>query len=203
MARRVILGWSAPLAATLLSLFATPAAAFEKQWHMGAGVGAAFAKEHSFGPAVNLYGAYGISDVFDVRLEAFLSTNAGYVPAPTNPNDRRPTWDGTFYGGKLALAYKLDVIEWIPYGGLTAGFLGVVPGRHEDLPDELAALEAAPPQARPFARAQFTGGVLLGLDYAVSRSFGLGLALSGDYAFGGGNGLYGAGFLRAEYRFGW
>jgi hypothetical protein len=184
------------LALTGVLLWTTPAHAFEKQWHVGGGVGAASPSEHAIGPAFNLYGAYGLSDVFDVRLEAFASTHAGFVPDPANPEDAglRRTWPAIFYGGKLALAYKVDVIEWIPYLGVTGGFLGVAP--RSDTEGEEA-------KARPFAPAQLTAGGVFGLDYAVTREFGLGLAVFGDYAFGGGNGLYGAAFLRAEYRFGW
>lgn len=205
LARRVISGWAASLTAVLLLTFATPAHAFEKQWHLGLGLGAAAAKEHSIGPAWNLYAAYGISDVFDVRVEAFASTNAGFVPDAAHPlsEQGRPTWNEFFYGGKLALAYKIDVIEWIPYAGVTAGFLGAVPRHYENLGAELAALEAEEPKARPFAKAQLTGGAIVGLDYAVSRNFGVGIAVFGDYAFGGGNGIYGSALLRGEYRFGW
>lgn len=190
--------------AGLLS-FSLPARAFEKQWHFGGGLGAALAAERSLGPALNLYGAYGISDVFDVRLEAFASWNLG--PNSTSPLPEvfsvahggfftaggGPPSSALFYGGKLALAYKFDVIEWIPYFGVSAGFLGVAPR---------AEFEGQVDTATPFANANFSAGLLFGLDYALSRSFGLGLAVFGDYAFHA-DALYGAGFLRAEYRLGW
>ena len=171
------------------------------------------AKEFQLGPAANVYGAYGLSDVFDLRLEAFISTNDD-PPVQEDPNANPPTpriagRSALFYGAKLGLVYKIDVIEWIPYAGVTAGFLGVVAHAEVD------GVEADP---SPFAAGNATAGVMLGLDYAVSRSFGLGLALFGDYALHAAppetddpdkerrdaqSPLWGAAFLRAEYRFGW
>lgn len=155
---------------SLLALVALErhAFAFERQWHLGGGLGGVIANGYSLGPAFNAYAAYGISDVFDVRLEAAASRNA-------------PSF---LYGAKLALAYKLDVIEWIPYAGVDAGFLGV-----------------SSPRDR-FKAASPTVGALVGLDYAVSRDFGLGLAGFYDYALAGGGSIISA-FLRAEYRFGY
>lgn len=147
------------------------AAAFEREWHLGGGLGAAAASHYQLGPAANLYAAYGISDVFDVRLELAGSRNSA------------PGAAAFLYGAKAALAYKIDVIQWIPYLALTGGYLGVTR------------------RVAPLASGQPTAGLLAGLDYAVSRNFGLGLALSYDYAFHPGAG-YANGFLRAEYRFG-
>lgn len=148
------------------------AAAFERQWHLGGGLGAATAEHYRLGPAVNAYAAYGISDVFDVRLELAASQNA--------TKDRGEPF---LYGAKAALAYKIDVIQWIPYLALAGGYLG--------------ASRSVP----PLTRGQPTAGFIAGLDYAVSRSLGLGLALSYDYAFHPGA-YYANGFLRAEYTFG-
>jgi len=147
------------------------AAAFEREWHLGGGLGGAAANHYELGPALNAYAAYGISDVFDVRLELAASRNS------TKPGD------AFLYGAKGALAYKIDVIQWIPYVAITAGYLG------------------ATRRVSPLALGQPTAGLLAGLDYAVSRNFGLGLALSYDYAFHPGA-AYANGFLRAEYRFG-
>ena len=159
------------LAAVAVVLSAPKAHAFEREWHLGGGLGAATANGYGLGPAVNLYGAYGLSDVFDLRLELAGSRHAT-VPDPA-----------VLYGAKLALAYKIDVIQWIPYVAVSAGYLGVTR------------------RVAPFTLGQPTAGLLAGLDYAVTRNFGLGLALTYDYAFHPGA-AYANGFLRAEYRFG-
>jgi hypothetical protein len=148
------------------------AAAFERQWHLGGGLGAASANHYRLGPAANAYAAYGISDVFDVRLELAGSQN------PTKSHG-----DPFLYGAKVALAYKIDVIQWIPYVAIAGGYLG------------------ASRSVAPLTQGQPTAGFIAGLDYAVSRSFGLGVALSYDYAFHPGA-YYMNGFLRAEYTFG-
>ena len=149
-----------------------PARAFERQWHLGGGLGAAAPNGgYSLGPALGLYAAYGISDVFDARLELQGSTH---------------DLDGlevSFYGARLGIAYKLDVIQWIPYAGVSAGEVAVVWNEGNLL--------------RPSV------GALVGLDYAVSRHFGLGVLASGDYIFSDPAVTIFSGLVRAEYRFGW
>lgn len=161
-------GFTASVSLLVLLALETDAFAFERQWHLGGGLGGLVANDYSLGPALNAYAAYGISDVFDLRLEASASYN--------DPS--------LLYGGKLALAYKIDVIEWIPYAGVDAGFLGVTSHR--------GRFEPASP----------TVGGLVGLDYAFSRDFGLGVAAFYDYAIVGEASLISA-FLRAEYHFGY
>jgi hypothetical protein len=158
-------------AAFAVTLSAPHARAFEREWHLGGGLGGAAANGYPLGPAANLYAAYGLSDVFDLRLELAASRH-GTTPDPA-----------VLYGAKLALAYKIDVIQWIPYLAVAAGYLGVTERK------------------APFTLGQPTVGLLAGLDYAVTRNFGLGIAGSYDYAFHPGAG-YANAFLRAEYRFG-
>jgi hypothetical protein len=163
--------------------------AFERQWHLGVGAGGASpGKNYAFGPAVGVHAAYGLSDVFDARLEVLLSQHPsrteGFAP------DR-------FYGAKLGIAYKLDVIQWIPYFGVSAGFLGV------DAP-ALSARRAAgvvDPEGE-FRPAQATLGLLGGLDYAIGRNLGVGIIGTIDYALGPPATMT-AGLLHVEYRFGW
>lgn len=181
---RVVRLLSLPVA--LLCLFEGRASAFEREWHFGAGVGIAAANGYKAGPAANLYGAYGISDVFDLRLELLGSSHIVNRYRSDYPDP------STFYGGKLALAYKVDVIQWIPYLGLSVGFLGVTKSESIVIPPR----DPIP----PFATAQPTAGLLLGLDYAATRNLGLGGAVSYDFANTGA--AYAAALLRAEYRFG-
>jgi hypothetical protein len=158
-----------PLATVLLS--GPPARAFERQWHLGGGLGAAAPTDYSAGPAFGIHGAYGLSDVFDLRLELQASRNGvGSLPV-------------SFYGTRLALAYKVDVIQWIPYAAISGGGFAIA--------WEGAAL------FRPSA------GVMLGLDYAVSRHVGLGVLGAGDYVFVESGVTVLALLVRAEYRFGW
>jgi hypothetical protein len=171
--------FSALSAAALAWSLAGTAHAFEREWHFGVGLGAAAANGYRVAPAANLYAAYGISDVFDLRLEVL---GARHFVTPVDSGVRLPP--SVFYGGKLALSYKIDVIQWIPYVALTAGYLGVTQ------------------PIEPYAAGQPSAGVLAGLDYVASRNFGLGVAVNYDYAFHPGA-AYAALFLRAEYRFGY
>src|SRR5690606_34041535 len=58
-------------ALTTIALFAaSDAFAFEREWHLGGGVGASdFSAEGvGWGPELGVHGAYGLSDSFDLRL---------------------------------------------------------------------------------------------------------------------------------------
>ncbi len=163
------------LAIVSLSITAE-AGAFEREWHLGGGLGAAdfIGSDEPIAPAACLYAAYGLSDMFDARLEFTGS--------------RHPLDDGShtvLYSGAAGIAYKIDVIEWVPYVGLLAGY---------------------------YSYDALSGGIgfstALGLDYAVSRNFGLGVQLRYHWTTATvptslTEGEYFTGFLRAEYRWGW
>lgn len=159
-------------------LRSSTAQAFEEQWHMGGGLGAvsASASQLGLGPAVNAYGAYGLDDMFDVKLD-FAASNHAFEAAP-DATDRR-----SIYTGTLGISYKIDVIEWIPYFGAHVGWL------HTNLPKDLGMATSG----------LLVGGVI-GLDYSASSSWGVGVANQLHIPLGGGS--FVDLFLRAEYHFG-
>lgn len=160
-----------------LCAVATPARAFERQWHVGAALGAANGSGLSLSPAVGVYGAYGLSDVFDVRLEV---TARGFkVADELNPNQ---------LAAMLGLVYKLDVLRWIPWAGVYAGYQG---------------FDAAPRKGLAFKQHDAALGMGVGLDYAFSRSFGAGITLRSDSALSRAEATTFDALLRAEYRWGW
>jgi hypothetical protein len=132
---------------------ATPAAAFENQWHLGTGASAVlFAGDASYlVPSLNLHGAYGVSDVFDLRLQ--MATGM-----PLSP----PQSGCSLTFAEAVVAYKLDIIEWIPWVGLGPGVFGAT-GKLE---------------GRERHALQPSVGLWLGLDYAFSREWGVGGTLS-------------------------
>jgi|SRR5688572_18332095 len=150
--------------------------AFEEQWHVGGGIGAVSASESrlGLGPAVNLYGAYGLDDMFDVKLDFSASSHAFEVAGGTM--ERRGIYTGT-----LGISYKLDVIEWIPYFGVQLGWL------HSDLPEDL-----------DMGSSGWLLGGMIGLDYAITSSWGVGVVNQYHMPLEGG-GLVSL-FLRTEYR---
>ena len=151
------------------------AGAFERQWHLGGGAGAVLPSgPYALAPAAGAYASYGVSDVFDVKLQLTLARATA-----------EPDLSSLRYGAYGALAYKLDVIQWIPYLGVRAGAVGVS--------DPVPPFEALSPSI----------GGIAGVDYAMTRSVGFGLELSLDYLLAGsGNELLGA-LLTAEYHFGY
>jgi hypothetical protein len=159
------------------------AAAFERQWHLGGGLGVtAYPKYYQVGPALGLNAAYGISDVFDVKLELLGGLNSYTAPKATE-SERAEPWSAA-----AGLSYKLDILQWIPYGALLVGY------QH---------ISGRIPNAEPFKRDDALAAVVLGLDYAVSRDFGLGASVRADFLLASDD--HSAGFtpmLRAEYHWG-
>ena len=154
------------------TLVTSSARAFERQWHFGAGLGAASPSGgYDTGIALGAHAAYGLSDVFDLRLE---------LQSSKNDAAELPVW---FHGGRFGLAYKLDVIQWIPYGGVSGGGFVVAWNGGALL--------------RPSA------GAFVGLDYAASRHVGLGVIGAGDYVFVDSGVTLVTVLVRGEYRFGW
>lgn len=157
-------------------LHATAARAFEEQWHVGGGLGAVSASDSKLelGPAVNVYGAYDLDDMFDVKLD-FAGSNHAFQVIP-GTSERR-----SIYTATLGITYKIDVIEWIPYFGAHLGWL------YTNLPEELEMGTSG----------LLVGGVI-GLDYAMTPSWGLGVVNQIHLPLNGGT-LVDL-FLRAEYR---
>jgi opacity protein-like surface antigen len=169
---------SALAAAALL----TPrASAFEKQWHLGGGAGVnAFADGESVaGPALAVYGAYGLSDLFDFGIQVLGSRHV------------RDHQSFDLLGISTGISYKLDVMSWIPYAGLELGyyrFLG---------------------DTRPRALSENEAGFSLdlGLDYLLSQSVGLGLEFRyhgflHDFPTSLAEAPLFTGLIRAEYHWG-
>jgi hypothetical protein len=148
---------------------ATPARAFERQFHLGGGLGAAQPSGgYELGPALGIHSAYGLTDAFDLRLE---------LQGSQSDFD---TVTVSFYAARLGLAYKIDVMQWIPYAGVSAGGFVV-------------AWEGAS-LVRP------SGGAYFGLDYGMSPHFGLGVFVNGDFIVVNPAVIVTSVLLRAEYR---
>jgi hypothetical protein len=175
--------WLAAFGGALsLVLYQLPALGFEKQWHLGGGLGVANFTESatSVGPALEAYAAYGISDLFDVRTQMLVT--------------RHTRLDRSFavVGLSGGLVYKLDVLSWIPYFGLELGYYhfsgGTFPGQVGEHEPGLS--------------------LDLGVDYLVTPSLGLGLELRyhqflSNASVSLGEGALLTGLLRAEYHWGW
>src|SRR6185369_6013528 len=111
------------------------------------------------GPSLGLNAGYGISDVFDLKLELLGSTHTYRAPSASE-SERGGTYSAAF-----GLSYKLDILQWIPYGALLLGY------QH---------ISGPIPTNDPFRRDDALLAALLGLDYAATRNFGLGLSIRTD-----------------------
>ena len=163
--------------------FAGEAQAFEREWHLGGGLGVtAYPSNYTLGPALGLNGAYGISDVFDLKLEV-LGSYHGY-----DPNPRLPTAHAEPLSIAAGISYKLDVLQWISYAAILIGYSHV---------------GGALPIGEPFRRDDAIAAAEVGLDYAMSRDFGLGLSLRSDLRISTpSQGETFTPMLRAEYHWG-
>jgi len=154
---------------SMVLFFTPPLRAFERQFHLGGGLGAARPSgDYELGPALGIHAAYGLTDAFDLRLELQGSrSDLGTLPV-------------SFYGTRLGLAYKIDVMRLIPYAGVSAGGFAI-------------AWEGGS-LVRP------SGGAYFGLDYGVSPHFGLGVFVNGDFIVVNPAVIVTSVLLRAEYR---
>lgn len=162
-----------------LALSGSPrlAHAFEREWHLGGGAGVAKGNGLQLGPALGAYAAYGISDVFDARVE--LTARGYHLGSEQNPNA---------LSAMAGLAYKLDVLRWVPWAGVYVGYVRFL----------------EPPRASlSFKQSDVALGLGLGLDYAFFRNFGLGVSLHFDDALTHADASTFDALLRAEYRWGW
>jgi len=159
------------------------ASAFEREWHVGGGAGfTAYPNYYTAGPALGINAAYGLSDVFDLKLELLGSTHT-YRANSMSESER-----GATYSAAFGMSYKLDILQWIPYGAALLGFQHI----------------AGPiPTNDPFRRDDALLALLVGLDYAATRNFGLGLSLRTDFLLSTiGEGEAFTTMLRAEYHWG-
>jgi len=156
------------------------ARAFEREWHLGGGLGVtAHPHYYSAGPSLGVNAAYGISDVFDLKLE-LLGARHSYHASGASEAEH-----GASYSAAFGLSYKLDILQWIPYGALLLGY------RH---------ISGPIPADDPFRRDDALLAGVLGLDYAATRNFGLGLSIRADFPLSTiGEGEAFTAMLRAEY----
>ncbi|MEI9949604.1 MAG: hypothetical protein WDO74_11650 [Pseudomonadota bacterium] len=86
------------------------------------------------------------------------------------------------------MSYKLDILQWIPYGAALVGYQHI----------------AGPvPASEPFRRDDAIIAGVLGLDYAATRNFGLGVSLRMNLLLSSiGEGEAITTMLRAEYHWG-
>jgi hypothetical protein len=174
--------WVLGLSLAALCLVPRPARAFEREWHVGGGVGiTTYPNYYGAGPSLGLNVAYGISDAFDWKLE-LLGVSHSYSPS-SSVSER-----GASYSAVTGLSYKLDILQWIPYAAAMIGYQHI----------------AGPlPPTEPFHRDDAILSGVLGLDYIASRNFGLGLSVRGDFllsTFDEGEAI--TTMLRAEYHWG-
>jgi len=156
---------------------ARPARAFEREWHLGAGAGITNGQGLTLSPAVGAYAAYGLSDAFDARLE--LTARGYHIGSEQNPNA---------LSGMLGVAYKIDVLRWVPWVGVYGGYLAFLDAPRPDL---------------TFKERDVALGMGAGLDYGISRQLGVGVSVRFDDALTHSNASTFDALLRAEYRWGW
>ncbi len=175
---------SFPLALALL----TPRAAhaYERQQHLGLSLGATAMSTNGggtpFGGTFGLHYAYGLSDAFNLLVEAdasgFLLGTEPKAPPP------QPSFLST---GGVGLAYVFDVTRWVPYAGGIVG-AGLLAGGYMNAPLVVPDVQLA-----------------IGLDYEITRAWTVGVAYRQHFFFTQMNTypeITSVG-LRVEYVWGW
>ncbi len=138
-----------------------PAAAVEKQHHLGLDPSFAMLKvadrsSMSAGVDLGVHYTYGLSDMFNFMAEGgFALLDAGAARGPEVPRTR----PSTLARASAGIGYVIDVIRWVPYVGVLAGGYHLAGGTLDG--------------------STFGFGVQLaaGLDYQFSRRWTAGLAV--------------------------
>ena len=149
------------LLAVLFSMIAwsSKADAYERQWQASLGLGYAhlsngggtavqLASLPGFGASLGL--SYGVNDALNIIGHADFSMHPGDTSVLVG-------------GGGVGIAYVLDIVQWVPWLGLTAGAYGVSIG--EPCVSNVSV---------PCTTGRFGLSLPFGLDYQLSRSFSLG-----------------------------
>jgi hypothetical protein len=164
------------------------AGAVERENHVGVDAGGAIlalSDRTDVGVAVGGHWAYGLSDAFNLMVEGAWSLLAPgeKIESAATPRTR----PSSAANAGVGVGYVLDVLRWVPYGGVLVGAYALLGG----------TLDGA--AVRPGA------ALALGLDYRFDRSFAAGVAFR-QHLLVTDTSTYPSFtqvFLRAEYTWGW
>ncbi len=176
-----ILAISATLVVSLVA--ERSAGAVERQWHVGGDVGGAaldVGDTMHLGVGFGLDATYGLTDQFNLVAEA--QTSRLLPGSDPNVAHSRPTG---LTSGAIGATYVLDVLRWVPYGGILLGG------------DLLSG--GVLPDAKGLATAQ----IALGLDYQLDRTWSVGVAAREHLYATSTYPSFTTVFLRVEYAWGW
>jgi hypothetical protein len=141
--------------------FAPLAGAVERENHLGVDAGASMLvisgkSNADLGGGFGVHWTYGLTDAFNLMVNGSWSlVSLGDKPGKGIPN----TYPSTVTGLDAGLAYVLDVLTWVPWGGLFAGGYALDGGT-------ITGVRILP-----------GWGIALGLDYRLSRSWAVGFAV--------------------------
>ncbi len=157
-------------------LTARPAAAYERQWHVGGTFGYSAllgaTRPHGFGGGLHV--AYGINDTFNLVAE--LNTTA------------YPLGRLNVLQGAVGAHYIIDVLRWVPYFGLLAGAA------------DFMSLDAGCVVCH---KPKLTFEIPFGIDYQVTRAFTVGVAGRFNLYLVGDVKMQMGAFAKAEYVWGY
>ena len=118
--------------AVCASSLARPAAAYERQWHVGGELGYAMAGFPSGAASGFVGGAhlgYGLNDSFNLRVDLDISgfgVTDALAEGEALPPEGLSSHLATLWHGGVGVEYVVDILEWVPYAGLTLGFADVL-----------------------------------------------------------------------------
>ncbi len=167
---------------------ACPAGAVEREHHVGVDLGVAILSmpdKTDVGAGVGGHWTYGLSDAFNLMVEggwSLIAPGESLVSAAT-PKTR----PASAANAGVGVAYVLDVLRWVPYGGVLLGGYALMGGTLD-------------------STRWIPGGALaLGLDYRFDRSFAAGVAFR-QHLLATDTATYPSFtqvFARIEYTWGW
>ncbi len=183
--------WSAFGGAAAVALAVAPdAGAVEREHQLGADVGGAMLviadkSTPDVGAGIGVHYSYGLSDAFNFIADGSFSLVA--VGESNNGNTNTPkTRPATVTTIDAGIAYVLDVLQWVPWGGILVGGYALDGGT-------ISGVKFLPGAA-----------VAIGLDYRLSRDWAVGASVR-QHAFTDLSTYpsYTQAFARIQYTWGW
>ncbi|HEY4013312.1 MAG TPA: outer membrane beta-barrel protein [Polyangiaceae bacterium] len=167
---------------------ASPAAAVERENHLGLDVGTAIlgmSDKTDVGGAFGAHWAYGLTDEFNLMAEGTFSlVSPGESIASAATPRTRPA---TAANAGVGIAYVFDILRWVPYAGVLAEGYALMGGT---LPNTTWIPG---------------GAIAVGLDYRLDRTLAVGVAFR-QHLLATDTATYPSFtqvFARVEYTWGW
>jgi|CZKU01.1.fsa_nt_gi hypothetical protein len=168
---------------------ASSAGAVERENHLGLDAGGGLLvignkSTNDIGASLGAHYTYGLNDTFNLMVEASYSLVA--LDQTADSKKTPPTYPAWLANADVGIGYVFDVLQWVPYAGVLIGGYGLSGGT-------IPGVKILP-----------GAEIALGLDYRLSSSMAVGVALRQHFVSDTTTyPSFSQALARVEYNWGW